>query len=1790
MANDNVIDELSLQIDANANAAIRNLSKMQSQLRNLARDVGRVGAASRSLSGFANSVKSIGQTNVANLKGTVTQLKRLSEIDYKKLDGKSINITVKVTGADKMERLELAMKDAERVLDSSKISEKLKKAFQLDDDVTAKVRKQIDGAFKSLSNKDEKGYKIGFNSITDTLFESGSVALSEFDNYTSMIKKEYMDLVQYFKSNPLLIPKDVTNKSKFFEDLGLSDYQRRSFFSNQGVGIDERDRKKLANMAPNLMASFDYGADDKTQIDNLFRRLADARELMSKRINLRDAFGIDGGTDALGVMQQKVKEISDSTLASFENAKNKSMSQSANKIPLDVSVDPVRIRHHIEDALAEATKNEFELPLKFDFSKLRLDLKSTIVDSVQGIDAGTLGTLSENVQGIARSMTDLATSNPSESGVTSLVNAIKRLSDVDTSKFSAETFSALTDGVSKIAGLKDISSGVSRLVSALARLASAGDKTQTTANSLPKLGEAIKSVMGGLSSMGGLPAELNAFVGSIAQLASAGNKTSATASQLAELGTAVKNFITTLSGAPEVSENILQMANSLAQLASAGGKAGTSARSINNAVNKVGKGSSSVVSRINALKNIVNDLGNVFRRVGSWIGSSASKIVSSLSNIKGAGISLNGATQSIKNMIGAMIGFRGITGLVNVGKQVLTLGGNLTEIDHIVESVFGDMAQYVDTWSKTAIEKFGIASQSAKQYSGTLSAMFQASGLAQKDAGIMGVRLTELAGDLSAFYNIDTETAFKKIQSGMAGMVRPLRDLGIDLTAATLSEYALSQGIQKSYTDMTQAEKVMLRYNYLIHATELQSGDFERTNKSLANSLRTLKAYLSEIGTQIGVGLASAIRHVVVWLNTMMQYLVKGATAFATFMQTIFGKYKGGASGMAFDASSMVDDTSELEDAANGTASGLEDADEAAKKLKKDLSVLPFDELNQLNKDRESTSSSKDSGGGGGAGALGDLGKDLLDWSDLMNNSEAGKLPDAISEWAERCKAAFKKGDWDLLGKELASGINEGIQKVYDALDFNKFKKKVDPFITGFTQTFNSLVRNVDWKLLGKTVGQGINNIVYAVNRLLTEIDWTQIGKSFADFANGLVNKVNFAEIGKMFGNKFMVLWKTLYGFAQDFDWKEFGKKLGAGINGLNSAISWTTVAKAMATSLNGLFTSLSNFAKTVNWGDIAKNITNGINTFIKNFKWKDNGKALGDFIGNLCDTLISIIEKTNWDEFGKGLAQMLQQIPWGKILEVVGKAIVSALGGILKGLASTPAGSFATALINALIAFKIGTALFPFANAIVTAIAGKGVGALLAGKVGELMTTFQGSITAAIPAIGSAISSGFSTIVSSIGSAVTAIGGALAAITPTGWIVIGVIAGVAALTAFVITHWDEVKKAAEKLKDGLAKAWDKIKESAKKLKDGIASAWNNIKDTTKNVFEKTKEHIDTIWGNINFDATAVAIKDKVVRAWNTVRDTTKSVFDAVKNKAESVWDAVGNKVSSIVTSAKSNVSSAWSNIKNNTAEVFSNVKEHVTSALKNVSAKVKEVAPSAYQTIHTNWNNIKTATTTAFDAVNQKASRVWGDVKSTVSSAIESISKKMTSTFKSATDKFESALESISNKASKKFGNIKDAVDGALESLKSTFGKAWSLSISNSRPHIPVPHFEKSGSFSLNPPSIPTYRFAGWWKKGGLFKGGDGQVIGVAESGRDEAVLPLENNKAMATIGAAIANASNGNLGISKDDIVDAVVTAMAMNPQTQEVIVNAVLKMENDEVLARHVERGRRRIDNRYNPVAQY
>lgn len=569
--------------------------------------------------------------------------------------------------------------------------------------------------------------------------------------------------------------------------------------------------------------------------------------------------------------------------------------------------------------------------------------------------------------------------------------------------------------------------------------------------------------------------------------------------------------------------------------------------------------------------------------------------------------------------------------------------------------------------------------------------------------------------DLSAFYNIDTETAYNKIKSGMAGMVRPLRDLGIDLTAATLKEYALSQGIEKSYSSMTQAEKMILRYKYLISQTSTQNDDFKNTSDSLANSLRILKAYASETAIQIGAGLGAALRHIVVALKGVMSVVLKAAQAFAIFMQTIFGKYKGGAKGMAIDGALMdaEDSVGGLADGAEDAAGGLGDADDAAKKLKKDLAVLPFDELNQLAKDQEQASSGKggSGGGGGGVGGLGDFGDGLF--ADSIDNvtGKLGELESYLSAWGKRIKTAFDNKDWKGLGQAIASGFNDGIDALYDLLDPDKAMAKITPFTNAFAKTFNSFVDAIHWNKLGKTLGRGINILVSTANNLLdpkTGIDFGKIGKAFASGFNGLVEEVDFEKLGNLLGNKFMVTWRTLKGFAEEFDWAGIGEALGTTINGINKSIKWTEVSDALTTSLNGVFESLARLARTIEWDDLVDNITSGINKFINDFDWDKNSKALDEFVKNLTGAIVKIIKGTDWKGFGEGLATTLSNLNWLKYTLDIATAIVGALGSTIKGLITKPEGAFTVALVGGLGAVKVGSGINKLTANLATFITGE--------------------------------------------------------------------------------------------------------------------------------------------------------------------------------------------------------------------------------------------------------------------------------------------------------------------------------------------------------------------------------------------------------------------------------------------------------------------------------------------------
>jgi|GEM_PF-1060989 len=178
---------------------------------------------------------------------------------------------------------------------------------------------------------------------------------------------------------------------------------------------------------------------------------------------------------------------------------------------------------------------------------------------------------------------------------------------------------------------------------------------------------------------------------------------------------------------------------------------------------------------------------------------------------------------------------------------------DLSEAQNVVSQTFKTSGKQVNEWAKTMSTTAGISQTNATKFVGSMGAMLKSSGLTEDAAASMSEQLVQLTGDMSSFYNLDNETAWEKIRAGISGETEPLKQLGINMNVANLEAYALSQGINKAYSEMSQAEQTTLRYNYLLSVTKDAQGDFGRTlETSFANQVRVAKMQIQDFGTQLG--------------------------------------------------------------------------------------------------------------------------------------------------------------------------------------------------------------------------------------------------------------------------------------------------------------------------------------------------------------------------------------------------------------------------------------------------------------------------------------------------------------------------------------------------------------------------------------------------------------------------------------------------------------------------------------------------------------------------------------------------------------------------------------------------------------------------------------------------------------------------------------------------------------------------------------------------------------------------
>ena len=1244
------------------------------------------------------------------------------------------------------------------------------------------------------------------------------------------------------------------------------------------------------------------------------------------------------------------------------------------------------------------------------------------IEKLGKVDSSNAQQTINSIQKVAHSMSVLNTVDFSGSKVIQGINAVKRLMEVKTDNFDTTTLDKIANSMKSFSDLPDVSSSTNRFVSSLQKLVNAGDKAKQVEVALPGLGKQLKSVIKTLSRVGDVSEPTNLFVQSIGRLASAGNKTSQTAGQLQTLAQETKKFFKVMENAPKISENTIRMTEALAQLASAGGKVNTATNSISSAFSKLSSGTLS--------------LGNLVIKTASKIGSGIKTIIGWFQRLGNGSSGLKTASFNLGALFKTAVGFKAIQGIIDFGRSAVNLGSQITEVENVVDVAFGSMSDKAYQFASTAKEQFGLSELAAKQYSGTMMAMMKSSGVAQDAASKMSISLAGLAGDIASFYNIDTDTAFQKIRSGISGEIEPLRQLGINLSVANMEAYALSRGITTSYNAMSQAEKVALRYNYLMSVTGDVQGDFARTSGTWANQVRLLTLNFQSLSAVIGQGLIAGILPAIQALNALMAKLMQAANAFRNFMYVLMGKkLKGSQSGV----SDIVSNLGGIETAGDDASSGLDDAASSAKKLKKALSVLPFDQLNQLaDNSNDSGTASKSLGSG-----LSDLADSFAGIQDSLDEVlTVDETP--INKWASKIRKAFLAKDWEGVGTTIADMLNLGMSKVYEVINWKNVAPKITEFTDAFTRAFNSLNTRLDFDLLGRTIGTGINTAVNTLNQLIGDggIDFGLIGRNIGDGLIGALDEINWTNLGELLGNKFMISWKMLSGFVKRMSeedgagvtgWDKLGSSLGKALNGAVSKISMKDIADSLSGILNGAFRSLAAFTKTVNWDELTNNITEGISTFLKKTNWKENGQALGDFISHLCTALKNTLTKDTFYEFGQGVGTFLGELPWGEILSTAAELILgglsSAFNGLVDGLKEDHplVGSLVDILgkaflaVNVLKVSGIGELAWNLIDHIGEKIIAKENAKMIAEKLADVLGDGTSGAKEAIKDLGdeaeAAGNGGFTTLaekIKNLGDVAQTAGGQFQGF----W---GYATNLGA-TAFVVEGLGQVKKAMD-FKDSTADAFNDfevVRKALKILEDqtgisgdkfiGLGGDLKNVKDNAFD-FDGQLQTVETSLENLGISS-----------------DTFKQALKQAMEESD--------------TSTNSHVSNINEYIGTMGTE-FDNAK----SALERLSDQAV-ITPTQFDELSTVLQQQESSGATAraaFQALMDKMAEMGNDTRKVIKAFSEDVPKASSTMSKSVA----TASESVSSKTKTGFGLANTAVSTAMAGMKksteSTMPSIWS-------------------------------------------------------------------------------------------------------------------------------------------------
>lgn len=743
--NDLTIDKLMLEVASDSAGAEKSIDRLTASLMGLNTSLKKIGNNAGAVRNVVKSLSMLSTIKMPSLTKMVNQLEKLGMIDFSNLD--KLKLDINLSGLSDAEKKAIAVRNT---LESFKpqakeVSKQLQQAFSLDGNATAQVRSAIQQYHKAIAEGGDSNKQNDIlKGLVQTIINAGSVARSTVDSSYSHLNEKQKEFLQEFGGGKsIYIPAeqlaDITGGNMGEASKQLRDnLQHIVTGAMDGVKID-------GSMWQDVIAKYGNGQlFDNGQLENI-RQVSDMITVIINKVQELEAVAKQQVPLSEAMMspdqniQQAASEaVSGKMLESVKNSKAQieaAMQSQYDKfsmqIPLDIAVDQARFENQIRNAIEQARHADYG-KIDIDINISTEKLKNSITKALSGGDVKDIQGLVGGLHDMVSAMREMSQIDVKSSGITTFVNALARLSKESANfnkEFAPTTFQQLSDGIKSLSGTEEIAKSFGTFINSINRFIGSSKNMKATVEVFPSLSSQIQS------------------------------------------------FFTAMSQTP-VSDNTVRMAEALAEISKSGRRAGAAMQSLGGSTRETGVHFAGFTKATEAIKSAFKDLLTLFKKFGSGAVSALKSVISKVKELGKTKDSVNTLHFSLKNLLTTLIGFHGIRGVFNWTKDAVKAGADLTEIDHIVESVYGNMSDSVKNWADNMIEDYGIASSEAKRYAGTLTAMAQASGVTADKAAALGMNLTEAAGDLSAFFNIGTAESFQKIQSGLAGQVRPLRALG----------------------------------------------------------------------------------------------------------------------------------------------------------------------------------------------------------------------------------------------------------------------------------------------------------------------------------------------------------------------------------------------------------------------------------------------------------------------------------------------------------------------------------------------------------------------------------------------------------------------------------------------------------------------------------------------------------------------------------------------------------------------------------------------------------------------------------------------------------------------------------------------------------------------------------------------------------------------------------------------------------------------------------------------------